>query len=189
MSYIPNSKEIRQKMLADIGVSDFSKLIDTLPDDVRLDRPLNLPDGLSEIDLSRVVNEIARENKLITMNFTGGGAYDHFCPAAVDHILLRSEFYTAYTPYQAEVSQGTLQAIYEFQTYINRLTGLQVTNASMYDGASALAEAIAMAAVHTHRKEVLISSMVNPSYLKTVKTYLSGQDIDIIEVSISEVRD
>jgi glycine dehydrogenase subunit 1 len=147
---------------------------------------LDLPEGLSEIDLSRVVNDIARENSLITMNFTGGGAYDHFCPAAVDHILLRSEFYTAYTPYQAEVSQGTLQAIYEFQTYINRLTGLQVTNASMYDGASALAEAISMAVAHTRRNEVLISSSVNPSYIKTVKTYLSGQDITIIDIPLSD---
>jgi glycine dehydrogenase subunit 1 len=186
MSYIPNSKMIRQKMLDDIGVPDFENLIDTLPADVRLNKPLDIPKGVSEIDLSRIVNDIACENTKISMNFAGGGAYDHFCPAAVDHILLRSEFYTAYTPYQAEISQGTLQAIYEFQTYINRLTGLQVTNASMYDGASALAEAVMMAVAHTRRNEVLISSSVNPNYIKTVRTYLSGQNIVITEIPLRD---
>jgi len=179
MSYISNSKKIRQKMLEDIGVSDFEKLIDKIPSGIKLKKPLDLPSGLSELDLSRMLNEMARENSLIVSNFAGGGAYDHFCPAAVDHILLRSEFYTAYTPYQAEVSQGTLQAIYEFQTFINRLTGLRVTNASMYDGASALAEAVLLAFAHTRKNEVLISGGVNPNYRDTVKTYLSGQDVKI----------
>lgn len=175
MSYIPNSAEIRRRMLEDIGVSDFENLIKSIPASLRLNRPLNLPEPLSELDLDREIRSIADQNKSIQAVFVGGGAYDHFVPAAIDHILLRPEYYTAYTPYQAEASQGTLQSMYEFQTFISRLTGLAVTSASMYDGASALAEAVMMAISHTGRKEILISRSVNPNYAETVKTYLSGQ--------------
>jgi glycine dehydrogenase subunit 1 len=179
MSYIPNSPEVRRRMLEEAGLSDFRDLIKSIPASLRLNRPLNLPQALTELDLDGEIRRISEKNKAITANFAGAGAYDHFIPAAIDHILLRSEFYTAYTPYQAEVSQGTLQAIYEFQTFISRLTGLAVTNASMYDGASALAEAVSLALYRTGRNEVLISRSVNPFYLETVKTYHSGRKAKI----------
>ncbi len=163
MSYIPNSREIRKKMLDEIGVSDFDELIKSVPASLRLQRPLNLPRALSEPELEDELNNLAGMNTSAKSSFAGGGAYDHFSPAAVDHIIQRPEFFTAYTPYQAEVAQGTLQSIYEFQTFISRLTGMPVTNASMYDGATALAEAIMMALAHTGRKEVLISGGVNPT--------------------------
>ncbi|UCE67915.1 MAG: aminomethyl-transferring glycine dehydrogenase subunit GcvPA [Candidatus Zixiibacteriota bacterium] len=184
MSYISNSSSIRRRMLEEIGLEDFEDLIKTVPASLRVNRPLNLPDPLSEMELIDKVRSIAEKNKKVVSNFGGGGAYDHFSPAAVDHILLRSEFYTAYTPYQAEVSQGTLQAIYEFQTFISRLTGLPVTNASMYDGGSALAEAVSLAIGKTGRNEVLISRSVNPFYVETVKTYHSGRKVKIRPLNI-----
>ncbi|HBC46292.1 MAG TPA: glycine dehydrogenase, partial [candidate division Zixibacteria bacterium] len=125
------------------------------------------------------LKELASKNVNVMSNFAGGGAYDHFAPAAIDHILLRPEFYTAYTPYQAEVAQGTLQVIYEFQTFISRLTAMDVTNASMYDGATALAEAVMMAIAQTGRHEVLISRFVNPNFIEVVRTYLAGQKVKI----------
>jgi glycine dehydrogenase subunit 1 len=186
MSYIPNSSKIRQRMLEEIGLKDFEEIIKSIPASLRLQRPLNLPPSLSEPELIDEVRSISKKNKIVEANFAGGGAYDHFSPAVIDHILLRSEFYTAYTPYQAEVSQGTLQAIYEFQTFISRLAGLPATNASMYDGASALAEAVALAMNHTGRNETLISRSVNPFYLETVKTYHSGRKVKIKPLDIFE---
>ncbi len=184
MSFISNSSNIRRRMLEEIGHEDFEDLIKSIPASLRLKRPLNLPDPLSEIELVDAIQQMAGKNKKAVSNFTGGGAYDHFSPAAVDHILLRPEFYTAYTPYQAEVSQGTLQAIYEFQTFISRLTGLPATNASMYDGASALAEAVSLALGKTGRNEALISRSVNPFYVETVKTYLSGRKVKIKSMNV-----
>ncbi|MEE9553248.1 MAG: aminomethyl-transferring glycine dehydrogenase subunit GcvPA [candidate division Zixibacteria bacterium] len=179
MSYIPNSPLIRRRMLDEVGISDFEELIKSVPASLRLQRPLILPNPLSELELEREVREIAARNSDVDSCFAGGGAYDHFIPAAVDHILLRSEYYTAYTPYQAEVSQGTLQTMYEFQTFISRLTGLGVTSASLYDGATALAEAVLLAASHTRKNEILISQSVNPYYIETVETYLSGQETTV----------
>jgi len=179
MSFISNSSKIRRSMLEEIGLKDFEDLIRSIPASLRLNRPLNLPGPLSEAELVEEIQSISEKNKKIVSNFAGGGAYDHFSPAIIDHILLRSEFYTAYTPYQAEVSQGTLQAIYEFQTFISRLTGLPATNASMYDGASALAEAVSLALSRTGRNEVLIPRSVNPFYVDTVKTYHSGRKVKI----------
>jgi len=179
MSYIPNSPEIRRRMLDEIGVAEFSDLVKCISPEFLLDRPLNLPKALSEFELEKQFRELASRNVSIAANFAGGGAYDHFSPAAVDHILLRPEFYTAYTPYQAEVSQGTLQAIYEFQSFISRLTAMDVTNASMYDAATALAEAIMMAIAHTGRREILISRVANPVYVEVVTAYLAGQKVRI----------
>lgn len=184
MSFIPNSSNIRRSMLEEIGYGDFEDLIKSIPASLRLKRPLNLPAPLSEVELVEGIRQLAEKNKKAVSVFTGGGAYDHFSPAAIDHILLRSEFYTAYTPYQAEVSQGTLQAIYEFQTFISRLTELPATNASMYDGASALAEAVSLALARTGRNEALISRSVNPFYIETVKTYLSGRKVKIKSLNI-----
>jgi glycine dehydrogenase subunit 1 len=180
------SAEVRRRMLDDIGVSDFEDLVKSIPVSLRLKRPLNLPPALSEPELESIVRAKSGENVPIEADFTGGGAYDHFVPAVIDHILLRSEYYTAYTPYQAEAAQGTLQTMYEFQTFISRLTGMAVTSASLYDGASALAEAVSMAVNQTGRKEVLISRGVNPVFIETARTYLSGRDVVIRQAGISE---
>ena len=186
MTYIPNSAEIRRRMLEDIGVSDFEYLLKSVPASLRLKRPLNLPGPLSEHELNCELQSLAKQNSSIDAGFIGGGAYDHFVPSAIDHILLRPEYYTAYTPYQAEAAQGTLQTMYEFQTFISRLSGMAVTSASLYDGASSLAEAVMMAISHTGRKEVLISQSVNPNYIDVVKTYLSGQDAIVRYIGTSD---
>lgn len=180
------STAVRRRMLDDIGVSDFEDLIKSVPASLRLKRQLSLPPALSEPELENLLRGKSGENTAIEACFTGGGVYDHFVPAAIDHVLLRSEYYTAYTPYQAEAAQGTLQTMYEFQTFISRLTGMAITSASLYDGASALAEAITMAAAHTGRKEFLISRSVNPTFIETAQTYLSGRDFLIRQTGIRE---
>jgi len=181
MAYIPNSDQDRQEMLQAIGVENFEDLIDYIPEEVRLKEPLNIPDALSEWEGVQLVEELAAKNKPGIL-FVGGGAYDHYVPAAVRHILWRSEFYTAYTPYQPEVSQGTLQSIYEYQSLMCRLTGMEVSNASMYDGGSAMAEAVLMAVHHTHKKRVLLPENINPLYRQIVDTYVKNQDIDIVPI-------
>ena len=186
MSYIPNSRKVRSQMLADIGINDFEELIKSVPASLRLNRPLDLPPALSEIELENEMAQLSEKNLNSKSIFAGGGSYDHFSPSAIDQLLLRPEFFTAYTPYQAEVAQGTLQAIYEFQTFISRLTGLAVSNASMYDGATSLAEAIMMSMHQTGRNHILISQGVNPNYIDTVRSYLSGLECKIDEIAISE---
>ena len=157
MSYIPNTDAERNQMLEKIGVHSFEELIQVIPKKFRLQELLNLSPPLSELELTQLVNALASKNidtqKFIS--FLGAGVYDHFIPAAVDTIVSRPEFYTAYTPYQAEVSQGTLQYIYEYQTLICELTGMGISNASMYDGATAVAEAILMAVRKNHLKKPL----------------------------------
>ncbi|HBY18311.1 MAG TPA: glycine dehydrogenase, partial [Candidatus Marinimicrobia bacterium] len=147
MVYIPNSEKDFQEMLQTIGVKDFEDLLQSIPDVLKSDRTLDLPPPLTEMELEAEIAEIAEKNRASDrlINFMGGGAYDHFIPKVVDYILSRSEFKTAYTPYQPEVSQGTLQAMYEYQSMICELTGMGVSNASLYDGASGLAEAAMMA--------------------------------------------
>jgi len=186
MNYIPNSPEIRRQMLDEIGAAEFTDLVKCISPDVLLAKPLGLPPALSEYELEKQLKELASQNAEIKVNFAGAGAYDHFIPAAVDHIVQRPEFYTAYTPYQAEVSQGTLQVIYEFQTFISRLSAMEVTNASMYDGATALAEAVMMAIAHTGRREVFISSAVNPNYVRVAKSYLEGQKCRIRGIELAD---
>lgn len=188
MSFIPNTDDDRKQMLAAIGVETFEELIKNIPDDYRLKRELNLPPPLTEFELKNGLNQIAAKNAEASdaVCFLGGGAYDHFIPAAVGHIISRSEFYTSYTPYQAEVSQGTLQAIYEFQTLICELSGMEVANASMYDGGSALAEAALMAINETKRSEILVSRAVNPHYRQIIKTYLHGQGYALKEIPLDD---
>ena len=185
MAYIPNSQETRKAMLREIGVSSFEELIDYIPEGLRLQRPLNLPAALSELEVLQHMNALAAEN-IQGVIFAGAGAYDHFIPAAVNHILLRSEFYTAYTPYQPEVSQGTLQAIYEYQSLICRLTEMDVTNASMYDGGSALAESVLMAAHYTRRRRVLIPDNIHPYYRAIIETYIRDQDLEIVNIPLED---
>ena len=174
-------------MLHDIGVEKFEDLLEPVPEKFRLKEKLQLPEPLSEFELIREFEEFAGRNKGAELAcFLGAGAYDHFIPAAIDHILLRSEFYTAYTPYQAEVSQGTLQAIFEYQTMIARLTGMDMANASMYDGASAAAEACLMALRATRKQRILVAGSLNPRWLNVIRTYLSRDDFEINEIPFLE---
>jgi glycine dehydrogenase subunit 1 len=185
MPYIPNTDDDRRKMLARIGVGKLEDLFEAIPSELRLNRPLNIP-ALSEMELLREIRRLSRENREGLVCFAGGGVYDHFIPAAVDSIISRPEFMTAYTPYQAEVAQGTLQVIYEFQTHICRLTGMEVANASMYDGATAAAEAVIMAMTVTGRSKIVISETVNPLYREVIQTYLSGRKVESVSVPMKD---
>ena len=175
MPYLYNTTEDQQAMLAAIGVDAIDDLFAMVPADLRLDRPLNIPPALSEIELTQHMSALAAKNAHAgnKVCFLGGGSYDHFVPAVVDEIAGRGEFYTSYTPYQAEVSQGNLQVVFEYQSLITRLTGLDVSNASLYDGGSAAAEAVLMAISATNRYgKVVAPSSVHPEYRQTIATYL-----------------
>lgn len=184
MPYISNTDKERQKMLKEIGVSSFEELIANIPEQFRKTSAMDLEDPYSEWEISGKIARLADKNVSTCKvnSFLGAGIYDHYIPAAVDHIILRPEFHTAYTPYQAEVSQGTLQHIYEFQTLICDLTGMDIANASMYDGASAIAEAIMMAVRKNKRKKAVIAGTVNPSYLQVIKAFVSGVGIELVIV-------
>jgi glycine dehydrogenase subunit 1 len=167
-----------------VGVASLDELLKAFPDELKLKSPLDLPEGLSEQILLSLLKSISKKNRTVEeyASFLGAGAYNHYVPAVVDQILLRSEFYTAYTPYQPELSQGTLQAMFEYQTLICQLTGMDVSNASLYDGASATAEAVLMARRKTGRKKVLLSSALHPEYRETVRTHLIADPEDVGEV-------
>ncbi len=176
-SYLLNTPEDVAAMLARIGATSVDDLFAHIPAAVRLDRPLDIPPGLSEIELQQHIELLAAKNLSASdaVCFLGGGAYDHFIPAVVDAIAGRSEFYTAYTPYQAEASQGTLQAVYEYQTLMAQLTGMDVANASLYEGGSAVAEAVLMAMGITGRTgEVLVAESVHPEFRRTLETYVAN---------------
>jgi glycine dehydrogenase subunit 1 len=185
MDYIQNTPSDQAEMLKSIGAPSVDALFDAVPDGVRLKRPLELPPALPEIDLLRHMSGLAGRNRTFDDGrcFLGAGAYNHFAPAIVDALFSRGEFLTAYTPYQAEASQGTLQHIFEFQTMMCELTGMDVANASHYDGATALQEAVAMAIDHTGRKKVVISSAVNPQYRAVVKSLFNRLGVQIVEVA------
>jgi len=175
MRYLPHTPEEIATMLRAIGKSSVDELFEQVPKEARLGRPLAIEPALDEPSLMRHLEELSRKNRAAElMSFLGAGAYDHPISPAVDQLLLRSEFYTAYTPYQAEVAQGTLQSIFEFQTIVSELFGLPVANASMYDGASAAAEAVLMAKRLTRREKVLVSAGIHPHYRETIDTYLQG---------------
>ncbi len=187
MRYIPNSPEERQEMLAEIGLGSPKELFDSLPADTLLDAPLNVPDALSEIELlSRFESLASRNAAAFRPSFLGAGAYSHYSPTIIDSLIQRSEFFTAYTPYQPEVSQGTLQAIFEFQTLVCQLTGMDVANASMYDGSTALAEAVLMAERVTRRTRVIVSGAVHPEYLKVCETYVAHAGIELQQTGFDE---
>jgi glycine dehydrogenase subunit 1 len=175
--YLLNTPDDCKAMLARIGVSSVADLFAPVPPELRLNRPLDIPPALPEMELTRHVESLARRNRSASdaVCFLGGGAYDHFIPSAVDAVAGRGEFYTAYTPYQAEASQGTLQAVFEYQTLMCQLTGLDVANASLYEGGSAVAEAVLMALGATGRTgEVLVAESVHPEYRQTLATYVAN---------------
>lgn len=183
MRYIPNSPEERAEMLHQIGLRSAADLFESVPSDLLLKRDLKTPAALSEIELiSRFEQMAARNTGARKANFLGAGAYSHYSPTIVDHIISRSEFFTAYTPYQPEISQGTLQVIFEFQTLVCQLTGMGVANASMYDGSTALAEAVLMAERVTKRSKVIACGAVHPEYLEVVNTYVQHAGIELQHV-------
>ena len=184
MPYIPNTDRDRDEMLREIGVSDMDELFADVPQGLRAPAELDVPGPLSESELVRHMKRLASLNKTAddVTSFLGGGIYDHHVPSVVRHIMGMPQFYTAYTPYQAEASQGTLQSIYEFQSLVCRLTGMDVANASMYDGSSAAAEACLMAAAVTKRRKILLARTANPALRTVASTYLEASDIEIVEV-------
>jgi len=185
MGYIPNTDDERAVMLKKIGVNTFEDLISNIPPSLRLKGELNLPPALSEYELIGHMRQLAKKNKTVVdyTNYLGGGAYDHIIPTIVDHVISRPEFYTAYTPYQAELSQGTLQVMYEFQTCVSMLAGLDIANSSMYDGGSALSEAAIMAMGISKRNKILLSAAIHPHYKEVLDTYLSGFEVEIEEIA------
>jgi glycine dehydrogenase subunit 1 len=182
MPFIPHTQADVEQMLAEIGVSRLEDLFDEIPESLKSARLGTIPEGLTEMQVSRLMRERAQQDGH-SLNFLGAGAYEHHIPAAVWQIATRGEFYSAYTPYQAEASQGTLQLLYEYQSMMCSLTGLDVTNASLYDGASALAEAVLMAVrLHKHSRRILIPATLHPAYRRVARTIAANQDIEFVEV-------
>ena len=183
MPFTYNTPQDVQDMLSAVGAESIEELYDMVPDELRLKRPLDLPAAQGEMELEQTLHGIAGKNchASNTVSFLGGGSYDHFIPAVVDAVGSRGEFYTSYTPYQAEVAQGNLQAMFEYQTLIARLTGLDVSNNSLYDGASAAAEAVLMAIAATRRSgRVVVPSSLHPEYRHTIETYLECLGVEVV---------
>jgi glycine dehydrogenase subunit 1 len=188
MRYISNTHAQRKEMLAAVGATNIEDLLTRIPEKARLSRPLNLPSAMAEQDLVNHMRALASKNADADSStcFLGAGSYDHYIPSPINHLISRSEFFTAYTPYQPEASQGTLRTIYEYQTMIAELTGMDVANASIYDGGSSLAEAALMAHSVTDRLEVVVSRGVNPLYRRVMATYCEGPRLKIREVSAGD---
>lgn len=186
--YLPMTEEDKRAMLDTIGVSSIDELFSDIPEKVRFKGEYKIKAAKSETALMKELFMLADRNADLKRNvsFLGAGVYDHYMPVIVDHVISRSEFYTAYTPYQPEISQGELQAIFEFQTMICELTGMDVANSSMYDGGTALAEAAMLSAGHTKRKTILVSSAVHPEYRDVLKTYAKGQYLEVVEVPVKD---
>lgn len=182
--YIQNTEQDQREMLDRIGCDTVEELFEVIPHQVRFPE-LDIPAGMSEMEVEQLLRDLADRNLNVQQRpcFLGAGAYNHYVPAVVDTVLRRGEFLTAYTPYQAEVSQGTLTTIYEFQSLIGLLAGMEVVNASMYDGSTALAEAVLMAARVTHRDKVVLSRAVHPEYRDVVRTYVQGLRMPVEEVA------
>lgn len=186
MTFNPHTKEDREAMLAATGKATIAELFDAIPSDVRFPE-LDLPPALSEMEAFKKLSSFAGSNMdgLNNPSFLGAGSYTHYVPAAVQQITFRGEFYTAYTPYQPEVAQGTLQAIYEYQSMVAALTGMEVANASLYDGATALAEgALLTVSTRTGRTRVVVAGTVHPSYIKVLRTYTEGIGVEVVELPL-----
>ena len=187
MRYIPNSPDERADMLKQIGVASIENLFDSVPEELRLRQPLDVPADMSELQLLRRFEELGARNQAARRtSFLGAGAYSHYVPTIVDHLISRSEFFTAYTPYQPEISQGTLQSIFEFQTLVCQLTGMDIANASMYDGSTATAEAVLMAERLTKRSKLIVSAAIHPQYLEVAHTYVQHAGIDLHHAPVDE---
>src|SRR6188472_4188049 len=187
MRYIPNSPDERAEMLESIGLSSADELFRSIPADVQLGRKLNITDPLAEPEVIAALEEMAAKNTGATKpSFLGAGVYSPYSPTIVDHLIQRSEFFTSYTPYQPEVSQGTLQYIFEFQTLICQLTGMDVANASMYDGSTAMAEAYLMAQRVTRRNKIVVASSVHPEYREVAATYTKHGEAQIETIAFDE---
>src|SRR5262252_9466285 len=186
MRYIPNSDIDRKQMLAGIGVTSIDELFSGIPEKLRLRRLLDLPKPLTEPELVDYFQTRAAKNSVGETAFIGAGIYRHYIPIIIDALISRSEFYTAYTPYQAEIAQGTLQAIFEFQTYITQLTGMEVANASLYDGSTGLAEAVLMAHRIARKDRFLIAKTVHPEYRAVVETYARNLGIRVEMIGYSK---
>lgn len=184
MGYTGLSSEQRSLMLKAVGADNIDDLFSDIPKEIQTHCISGLPDALPEIDIEKKLDLIGSNNTVYRQIFTGGGAYNHYVPPVVDEISGRSEFYTSYTPYQPEVSQGTLAAIFEFQTMLSSLTGLDITNASMYDGATSLAEAAMMCVRTNGKKKILVSRGVNPNYRHVLSTYAWAGDFEIVEIPL-----
>ena len=187
MRYIPNSPEEREEMLAAVGLGSADELFRSIPTDVQLARRLEITEPLAEPEVIGAMESFAARNTAATKpSFLGAGVYSHFSPTIVDHLIQRSEFFTSYTPYQPEISQGTLQYIFEFQTLICQLTGMEVANASMYDGSTATAEAYVMAQRVTRRDKIIVADTVHPEYREVARTYTQHGDAEIVSVGFDE---
>ncbi|KGR78453.1 aminomethyl-transferring glycine dehydrogenase subunit GcvPA [Ureibacillus manganicus] len=182
--YLPMTEIDKKEMLETIGINSIDELFSDIPEKVRFNGLYNIPKAKSESALLKELKQLAAKNSDTDANvsFLGAGIYNHYKPIIVDHVISRSEFYTAYTPYQPEISQGELQAIFEFQTMIAELTGMDLANSSMYDGGTSLAEAGMLAAAHTRRKKLLVSEAIHPEYRDVVATYAKGQSIEVVTI-------
>jgi glycine dehydrogenase subunit 1 len=188
MRYIPSTKEQQSEMLKDIGVTSFDELIKNIPEKLRLKDKLKIPTALSEQELEEKIMGIAQKNAdFYSMKpLIGAGAYRHFIPEAQKSLLQREEFWTCYTPYQPELSQGTLQSMFEYQSFISRLTKMDVVIPSIFDGASAAGEAALMSLRLTHKNKIIVSTLIHPHYRETIKTYLGPHDVEIIELPFQD---
>ena len=184
--FFPHTEEDLKLMLEKSGVDSLDELFSQIPQDIRFKDAYQIPSEMSEIEVRRVFDKLAEQNKQLTC-FAGFGVYDHYTPAAVPNILQRSEFLTSYTPYQAEISQGTLHYIFEFQSMMTQLTGMEVSNASMYDGTTSAAEAMMMAVAATKKtNKVLVSQTINPKTLKVIETYALHKGIEVVTIDQNE---
>lgn len=186
--YLPQTDQDKREMLDTLGISRVEELFADIPEEVRFKGSLQIPEALSEPELVKYFSGLANKNANFSThaNFLGAGVYQHHIPSVVNHMLLRGEFFTAYTPYQPEISQGELQAIFEFQTMVCEMTGMEVANSSMYDGATSLAEAAMMAAGHTNKSKVVVSRSVHPEARSVLKTYAYGQGVEVVEADLKD---
>lgn len=182
--YLPMTESDKLEMLDVIGIDSTDELFSDIPEEIRFKGELNVKPAKNEYELMKELTAMSNKNVNLKdyTSYLGAGVYDHYIPSVVDHVISRSEFYTAYTPYQPEISQGELQAIFEFQTMIAELTGQPIANSSMYDGATALGEAVNLTAAHTKRKKVLVSNAIHPESREVVKTYATGQHVEVVEI-------
>src|SRR5690625_5241037 len=186
--YLPMTETDKKEMLESIGVSSTEELFSDIPKAVRLDRELNLKKPASEYDLKKEMTAMAAKNANLQeySSFLGAGVYDHFIPSVVDHVISRQEFYTSYTPYQPEMTQGELQAMFEFQTMISEITGMPIVNSSLYDGGTAVVEAMNLSVGHTKKNKILISAAVHPESRQLVKTASVGKGVEVVEIGLKD---